>query len=237
MRRTLFVLYALLTQSVGAVAAKGYTFAVKHEHFWGAATGELRISESGIAFESETDRDHSREWDYTEIQELKVAGPTRLRILTYEDVWWKLNSDRRVDFVLTDEEITPEVIAFLRRHLTTPLVTTLLPTGNQLLYSLPVKHKHGLGGGCEGRLLFTEEGLYYRAKKTRHSRFWSFKEIESLGQTSPFNLRVTVREHTRFGSQRSFQFLLKGALPDEISDLLWRKVFEPESWLVGSKPE
>ncbi len=66
--------------------------------------------------------------------------------MTYKDVWWQLNSDRRTYFVLTDKEITPQVVQFLRRHLPTPLVSAAFAPPEKVLLRLPVKHNHALGG-------------------------------------------------------------------------------------------
>ena len=235
MRNLLATLLVVAVHFPVATASQPFTFAVKHDHVWGAATGLLQIEDNGIAYSSEMDPEHSRKWDYTEIQELKIVSATRVRILTYEDVWWRLNSDRWIDLVLTDQEITAEVTAFLGRHLTTPLVSSVFHVPDEALYVLPVKHRHALGGGCRGKLLLTQGGLHYTSENAGHRRVWTFDEILGVGHASDFDLRVTVRERQHHQSQRNFQFQLKRALSNEVSNFLWRKVYEPESWLDSSR--
>ena len=57
------------------------------------------------------------------------------------------------------------------------------------------------------------------------------EDIESLGRMSGSNIRVTAWEHSHSGSIRNFQFQLKRPMDGETYERLWRKIYEPESWL------
>ena len=80
-------------------------------------------------------------------------------------------------------------------------------------------------------MLFSENGVYYNTSDSEHSRFWPIEDIESLGRMSRSNIRITARGHSHLGSIRNFQFQLKQPMDDETYELLWRKIYEPQSWL------
>ncbi len=209
-----------------------FQFSVEHDHFWRKCSGTLTIDQEGIAYTSEKDNDHSIDWSYADIQEVKIESPQKLYIRTYEYVWWKLNRDRTLHFELVESEMSAEVADFLRERLPSVLVSAVFTPPDDAVYTLPVKHKHALGRGCEGQLLFSEEGIYYSASSSDHSRFWPMEDIESLGRMSGSNIRITAREHSHSGSVRNFQFQLKQPMDGETYERLWRKIYEPESWLT-----
>jgi len=209
-----------------------FQFSVKHDHFWGKGSGELTIDQEVIAYTSEKDNDHSTRWSYRDIQEVKIESPRKIYLRTYEDVWWKLNRDRTFEFELVEGEIKPEVVDFLRERLPVRLVSAVFTPPDNAAYRVPAKHKHVLGGGCEGQLIFTERGIYYNTSDSDHSRFWPIQDIESLGRMSGSNIRITAWEHSHSGSVRNFQFQLKRPMDGETYERLWRKIYEPESWLT-----
>lgn len=227
----------LLCRSVMASDKPVFQFPVKHDHFWGAGSGDLTIDQEGITYTSEKDNDHNTRWSYTDMQEVKIESPQKIYIRTYEDVWWKLNRDRTFEFELVEREINPEVVNFLRERLPTRVVSAVFTRPDNVAYMLLAKHKHSLGGGCEGQLLFTEGGIYYTTPDSEHSRFWPIEDIESFGRMSRSSFRITVREHSPSGSIRNFQFQLKQRMDKETYKLLWRKIYEPESWLDRLKPD
>ncbi len=217
--------------SVMASDNKVFQFSVEHDHFWRKGSGDLTIDQEGITYTSEKDNDHSVDWSYADIQEVKIESPQKLYIRTYEDVWWKLNRDRTLHFELVEGEISAEVVNFLRERLPSALVSAVFTPPDDAAHTVPVKHKHALGRGCEGQLLFSETGVYYNASDSDHSRFWPIEDIESLGRMSRSNIRITAREHSHSGSIRNFQFQLKRPMDDETYERLWRKIYQPQSWL------
>jgi len=209
-----------------------FQFSVEHDHFWRKGSGDLTIDQEGISYTSEKDDGHSMDWSYADIQEVKIESPQKFYIRTYEDVWWKLNRERTLHFELVEGEIKPEVVDFLRERLPVRLVSAVFTPPDNAAYRVPAKHKHALGGGCEGQLVFTERGIYYYTSDSDHSRFWPFEDIESLGRMSGSNVRITAWEHSHSGSVRNFQFQLKRSMDDETYERLWRKLYEPKSWLT-----
>ncbi|MBI2820710.1 MAG: hypothetical protein HYX74_00665 [Acidobacteria bacterium] len=226
---------------IQAAAQEPMAFFVKHDRFFTTSQGRLIIDGSGISYTPEKERKKVMSWKYVDIQQIKIESPARLELLTYEDTRWQLGRDRRFVFQIVQGQITPGVAMFLRERVATPVVSAVFaqPEG-AILYSVPAKHLHALGMGCQGELLFAEGGIYYRSSNTKHSRFWLLETIESLGQQSPFTFRITVREQNLLGAERNFQFQLKRAMGDGIYQRLWRKVYEPESWLsrlpAGGRP-
>jgi hypothetical protein len=216
---------------VTASADTVFQFSVQHDHFWGKGSGDLTIDQEGITYTSEKDDDHSIDWSYSDIQELKIESPQKVYVRTYKDVWWKLNRDRTLEFELVEGEMSAEVVDFLREKLPNALVSAVFTFPDDAAYRVPVKHTHALGQGCEGQLLFSERGIYYSASRSDHSRFWPMEDIESLGRMSGSHIRIAAREHSHSGSVRNFQFQLKQPMDGETYQRLWRKIYEPESWL------
>lgn len=208
-----------------------FTLAVEHDHLWGSGSGKLTVNSDGVSFEEEKEKSHSRHWSFTDLQEVKIESPYELALLTYEDVKWKLNRDRVFKFKLRKGEITSDLVLFLDKQLPSPLVSAVFPTAEDVYYIVPAKHKHALGGGCDGQLMFGREGVYFVSSNAEHSRRWRIEEIEGLGRRSQFEVRVTVREHFASRGERNFQFQLKRPIDEAAYEIFWRKVYEPESWL------
>ena len=205
---------------------------VKHDHFWGSGSGDLTIDQEGITYTSEEDNCHATHWSYSDIQELKIESPHKIYIRTYQDVWWKLNHDHTFEFDVVARDINTQVVDFLRERLSTQLVSAVFTKPDHVAYAVPAKHQHAFGGGCHGELVFSEEGVYFNSPDSEHSRFWTIEDIDSLGRMSRSNIRITVREHSHSGSIRNFQFQLKEAMDNTTYEQLWRRVYEPQSWLT-----
>lgn len=225
MRQILVLTVLLSLPWLGAAAdARDYTFQVEHQRFLRKDSGRLEITAAGIAYHSEKKQDRSRSWTYDDIQELTIESPHRVRILTYEDVEWRLNRDRAYVFDLVTGEITLELVAFLAEKLPTPLVTSIFPEPEGVLLRLPAKHGHALGGGCNGEVVIGEKAVFFKSERTEHSRWWPLEQIENVGSMSEFDFRVVTREGP-------FHFQLKRPLDRPVYENLWRRVHEPRTWL------
>ncbi len=60
------------------------TYSVRHNHRFGGCQGRLLISEKGLAFESISDLDHSRKWDYSGIKTVKLENPYSLKLEPFQ---------------------------------------------------------------------------------------------------------------------------------------------------------
>lgn len=234
MKPLIHILLALVFASSAAVRGQErvFTFQVQHDHFIGKGPGQLTISREGVAFAEEKKPEHSRQWTPADIQHVKIESSRRIGLLSYEDSGWKLNRDRGFEFDLLDGEVSPEVVNLLREILPVPVASAVFTAPDDVLHKIPAKHRHASGAGCEGELAIGRESIYFHAPKSKHSRLWAMSEVQSLGRMSPYDLRITVREHSHAGSSRNFQFQLKRPLADRDYDRLWRQIYEPGSWLA-----
>lgn len=66
---------------------RGLTLQVKHDHMMlrGSCVGQLMIDGDRIAFESLSDVDHSRQWFYRDLREVKQDGIYKLEITPFLD--------------------------------------------------------------------------------------------------------------------------------------------------------
>ncbi len=237
MKKFLLVVFCHILWGPVQAADPSVSFLVKHDHLFGSGQGRLTISSTGVSYHSEKDEKHFQNWDYTDIQEISIKSPTRLQIRTYEDVRWKLGQDRRFNFEIIDGVVTPETVQFLRKKLPGLVVSAVFSEPADAFYKIPVKHQHSLGGGCDGELLFGPKEIYYISSNREHSRAWPLETIEGLGRRSNFSLRITVREQNLLRKERSFEFQLKRPIDGQAYELLWRQVYEPDSWLTQHKRE
>ena len=67
------------------------SFQVKHNHRIGSDMGSLVISPNQIAYESVTNVNDSRQWNYSDIKEIHQDGPYKLRIVPFSGDDYKLD--------------------------------------------------------------------------------------------------------------------------------------------------
>lgn len=210
MRTTLFLLALLV-----AIPAAAQTFpVVQKKALWPDGHGKLIFSEDGIEFRAAGKEQNSRKWSYRDIQHLDRVSPTELVILSYEDQKWQLGRDREFRFVLTGGEISNELFDNLRSRLGRPATDRVVAEVEASLYEIAVKHLHTFGG-CEGRLLFTQNGVAYQTPHTKDAREWRFgSEIESVWSQDPYHLEIHVYGNNRreFSRTRVYAFALKEPL-------------------------
>jgi hypothetical protein len=221
--RFFFSLLAVAT--LGHVAfGSSYELEVEHRRVGADTHGRLLFTEEAVEFTPTRHPDQQRSWNYQDVQELRIEGKTDLRIATYKDQVLRLNRPETYRFRVVEGEIPPELTQFLRLRLSTPLVSALFLEPEEIEYRVAVKHRHGLGGGCEGVLSMTEDAVYFTSDREDHSRSWPLAQIEGLGTVSRFDLRLTTQEG-------AFHFRLKEPLPEGMYDRLWQRLFLPQTWL------
>lgn len=210
---------------------RAVTFTVEHDHFLGSGTGTLSMDEGGVRFEEEQKQEHSRQWNFPEIQELKIESPRKIVLRSYQDTGWKFNRDKRFEFRLVEGQIDGELVESLSKELGDRLVTTVFNRKGEIVWRLPAKHRHSLGGGCQGELFLTGEALYFESQEESHSRYWPLARILDVGRMSSRLLRIEARENNLTGSERNYQFQLKRELSEADFRRLWRTVQESPHWL------
>ena len=214
-----------------AAAANQVTIPVRHPHLRKGGLGEIRLSDSSVSFhELGNKQKHSREWAYEDIQQLYVA-PHVLRILTYEDVAWKLGQDREYTFDQLPEGAAGRILERVRSHMDARRIVAALPDGQlNALWRIRAKLLEGWGGS-EGIVLVGHDSVVYSSQERNASRTWSLSQIVNVSTSGPFDLTITVFEQdgSRSGHRRDFRFELKTALPEHQYQALWRRLNEPNS--------
>jgi hypothetical protein len=221
---------ALLTLACAPTAfgQRELRFEVRHDHWWGSGAATLTIGERGISFEEPGKEDklhHAGSWIYDDIQELKLLENT-LVLVTYQDRKWRLGADRQHTFNLAggDQTLRP-AYALLKDRLDQRFVVALADPDIPLLWEIPVKLLGSLAGS-EGMLRVGTEHIVYATESADQSRTWSYRDIENIGTSGPFQLTLTTYERAKlhYGSRKSFNFQLKQPLAEERYDQLWRRL-------------
>jgi len=221
-------LIALFLCGVSALAAQ--TFDVIHKKpFWPDGRGRVEINEEAIAFEAR-DKESSRRWTYTDIQHFDRISTKEFVILSYEDEKWKLGRDRTFHFVLTSGELTDDVMQAVARRLGKPVTERVIGEVAAPRYELPAKHLHSFGG-CEGRLLFTDDAVFYSTEEAKDAREWQFaRDVQAVSSIDPYQIEFRVFENNRreFSRSRVYKFALKQPLDPTFYRDLKLKLYDLE---------
>ena len=195
-----------------------FVFDVKHDHGWGACAGKLGITEEGIEYATEKEN-HRRRWKYQDLKLIEISSRKELVLHTYEDVRIRPAYERQFEFKLQEGEISAETYRYLRSKATRPLVTHVTYPMASYTFSLPVKHRH-LVGGCEGELKASEEQIVYETN-SKDARIWLYRDVTGIGLMDPYSLRITTL-------LENFTFDLKAPMSQKQYEFLWAKVYQLE---------
>ena len=217
---------ALLLLVVTTVAAQEFKYKVELDRMIGHRDGELIITDKGVEYHAKREKE-SRSWTYADIKFVEILSPIRLRIQTYKDRKLYLGADESVTFKIIEGELNHAVSDFLRGRTTRPFVTSFVEENEQTsIAEIPVKHSHRFGG-CEGVLKVYSDKLEYKSKTGHNSRSWRWMDIRSVGRSDIYRFEVETFEPQIGASSRSFNFVLKERMPDEIYELIWGRVYRP----------
>lgn len=219
---------ALLLLIVTTVAAQEFKYKVELDRTIGHRDGELIITDNGVEYHAKREKE-SRRWNYDDIKLLEILSPTRLRIQTYRDRKLYLGKDESVTFKIVEGQLDHHISDFLRERTARPFVTSILEEIEQTsIAEIPVKHSHRFGG-CEGILKVYSDKLEYESKTGHNSRSWRWMDIRSVGRSDLYRFEVETFEPQIGASSRSFNFVLKERMADEIYELIWGRVYRPTS--------
>lgn len=217
---------ALLLLVVTTAAAQEFKYKVELDRLIGHRDGELLITDNGVEYHAKRENE-SRSWTYADIKLIEILSRTRLRLQTYKDRKLYLGTDESLTFKIIEGELNHAVSDFLRGRTTRPFVTSLVEENQQTsIAEIPVKHSHRFGG-CEGVLKVYSDKLEYESKTGHNSRSWRWIDIRSVGRSDIYRFEVETFEPQIGVSSRSFNFVLKERMSDEIYDLIWGRVYRP----------
>lgn len=67
------------------------SFEVKHDHFIGSDSGRLLVTPTQLVYESVTSVDNSRQWNLSDIKEVKLNGPYKLKVVPFSGDEYNFN--------------------------------------------------------------------------------------------------------------------------------------------------
>lgn len=204
--------------------AESFTLKVKHEHIRGSSRGQLVIDDAGVQYHTANPKE-DRQWSYTDIQEIQFLSVKKLNLVSYEDSRWRFGGDRIYKFELTEGSIPDALVAFVTSRFPKPIsdrlpATTLVPR-----YEIPVKHLHRVGG-CQGKLIIAASGIAFISQDAEDSRFWRYSDLQSVGTSGPYDLRLGTYEQgpLQYGDTKEFRFLLKTKLDKAAYRFVWSQI-------------
>ncbi len=194
----------VLLLTAGAMEAQTFHYLVAH--------GQLDVDASGVAFRADKAR-KSVMIPLADVFQADLSDPKAIRIETYGR---RLSRRRSYTFRLLEGAHGDDLARFFVDHVAHPV---------QVSYSLPpaptdtsidVYHRHRLGG-CGGKLTIGRESVRFVSSESHDSRTWLYRDLESIGEAGPLELRVTSLAET-------YHFDLKERLPQEAYDFVWSKL-------------
>jgi hypothetical protein len=217
-------LFVALFFGARTAMAQSYEFAVEHDHIFGACRGKLIITPERIEYRTEH-TEHSREWRYTDLRQIKIVSPRRIELASYEDRKWRMGLDRIFVFKLLEGEITSEISALLVERATRPAVTSVAPaTEDAPAFEVPVKHLHRFGG-CVGTLkIYPDRVVYESQDMPSDSRYWRYSDIRNFSQSERYRFEIATFED-RFGGPKAYNFQLREDMPATTYDYVWTRVY------------
>jgi hypothetical protein len=208
--------FLLLAASSPSGYAQPFTFNVKHDHLRGHCIGKLIIDQGGIEYDTENSKDR-RKWSYHDLKRIEISSRKELNLFTYEDLKYRFGAEKKFEFELAEGEITPDIYQFLLSKVTRPILTRVAYPSTPFLFTLPVKHRHLLGG-CQGELKVGEDRVVYETRDPEDSRIWFYKDMESIGLLDAYSFRLTT-------TGENYTFDLKVPISNQQYEFLWDRVY------------
>ena len=209
-----FLLALLLCAASAAQAGEAFRFPVVRDKFLRDESGQLTIDDEGITYRSDNGKT-SLEFAYADIRKANLSRPNLIRLHVYDRLKRKLGGHRSYKFRLKEDVTDSGLARFLTQRLVRPLVGDYELAGESP-GGIPVYHRHRLRG-CHGVLRIAEEGIRFVSEKPKDSRSWLYRDLETIGSSNPFSLRLRSYVET-------YTFELKNRLPEETYRLVWQRI-------------
>ncbi len=211
--RKAFLTVILFTAGVSQAFGQ-FRYEVKRDKLWGAENGVLTIDENGIRYHSENGKTVLN-FGFEDIRKADVSDPRKIRLFTYERALKRLTGPRQIEFSLREGATSSGLTQFLATNLERPVVGAYQI--DESGHDVPAYHRHAFGG-CHGTLRFGSAAVVFESEMPRHSRTWTFEDIQTIGTMSAYHFRLTSYTET-------FNFDLKQRLASEIYREVWRSVY------------
>jgi hypothetical protein len=174
--------------------------------------GTLLLDEAGVEFRSAK---FNQRWPYQEIRSFDLLD-RELTLLTYQRRPWHAPGERPFRFTLTDA-MPPEIAAQFTERVGKPVRNNAPIPSATAAAEIPAHHREWTGGS-NGILRFKDDGIDYVTESGRDSRSWRWADIQTLGNSNPYELRV--------GAYREIvEFDLKQPLPRDLFERMWDHLY------------
>ena len=221
--------YILLLAHLVAALASADVFEVELDKpLWFGSKGSVEVGDEGISFRASGKKAKTVNWAYGDIQFFERISPTEFRLLSYEDVAWKLGRDRSYRFEITSGEISDELFERVTARIARPAGDRIAHVPASVLQELPVKHLTTFGGS-EGTLYVGATAIAYLTKAEEQSREWILdRDVHSVWSSDPYRLEVHAYEATpgAFRKPRVYKFALKRPLDPEFYRSLKLRLYD-----------
>jgi hypothetical protein len=220
------------------------TYKVRHDHAIGSGAGVLVITAEGFEFRGDGDEaEHSRAWRDEDVKRIEIRTG-EIEIFAYEasripvlpkqlpgvdrTKSIRTGTERQYEFHLVDGEVAPEVVRALLARFKRPLATTVVPTApedsGELLFEIPVFHRHA-SGGESGVLRVYELHVIFDAGASDHSRHWRYSDIRDIGRLGRWKFEIATWEDKAWTDGKSYIFDLKRPMTEAEYETIWRKLY------------
>lgn len=206
--------FAWLFFAVAISSATEFRYEVRRDKTLGGEAGVLTIGESGFAYKSDNEKTVI-DLPYLEVRKIDVSDSTKVRIWTHDRAAKRLTQRRKFEFELVEGMTSDHLPEFLAARLDRPVLGDY--AGDVEGVEIPAYHRH-VWGGCDGIFVLGEGVVEFRSDLPKHSRTWSFEDIETVGSMDPFHFRVTSYAET-------YNFDLKKRLSEETYRGLWLGIY------------
>ena len=203
--------------------AQEFKFAVEHDHLIKSCKGELVINQKGVEYRTEN-KEHQRQWTYTDIKLIKLASPKEIKVYTYESNLMNVGRDETFEFRVLQDQVTIALSDFLLARITRPLATTFVATEEKGRYEIPVRHNHRISS-CQGTLKIYADKVIYQSSKQENSRYWRWTDIQSISRAGPYEFSITTYE-PKLGGPKVYNFDLKEQMDEAVYEYLWARVYK-----------
>jgi hypothetical protein len=220
------------------------TFRVLHDHAVGSGKGVLVITPTGFEYRGTDDEArHSHTWRDLDVKRLELDRQ-KITLTTYEagsipvlprqlpfvkeTVAIPAGVEHRYEFRLRDGELSPVVAAALEVRFPRPIASSIVAsdaaTLGELIFELPVFHRHRAGGHSGVLRVYARCVVF--AAETGSSRSWRYADIRSISRLGDRRFEISTDEGQFGPGGRDYVFDLKRPMRDREYEGLWSRVYE-----------